>query len=133
MEIRTMFGLHEDVESLALSCFLKGLPSHVSQPIRQQAITGHVSMEAAADMARASMASEREDRCAAVAVGGARGGPGVRGAAENTRHRGERRPLKCYGCNEEGHVRAKCPQVECFKCRKKGHMAVACPGNKERE
>ena len=151
VEIRTMFKLHEDIESMMLGCFLKGLPSHVSQPIQQQATMGHVSMEAAVDLARASMASDRENQCAAVAVsgartasdqenqcaavavGGARNGPGVRRAAEKTRYREERGPLRCYGCDEEGHIARRCPRVECFKCHKKGHRAAACPENGQRE
>ncbi|XP_017467208.1 PREDICTED: uncharacterized protein LOC108359750 [Rhagoletis zephyria] len=50
------------------------------------------------------------------------------GAAEN---KGKR--VKCYNCNEFGHIAAKCPQPQkkprCSKCSKVGHDARKCSAN----
>ena len=39
-------------------------------------------------------------------------------------------PLRCYTCNEEGHVARNCPkkpQQRCYNCGKPGHMKRECP------
>ncbi|XP_055387360.1 uncharacterized protein LOC129615946 [Condylostylus longicornis] len=41
-------------------------------------------------------------------------------------------PMKCYNCNQESHVFAKCPQPRrqkgsCYRCGKFGHLATSCP------
>lgn len=41
--------------------------------------------------------------------------------------------LKCWQCQSDGHISAKCPQkyvdVECLNCREKGHAMRDCPHN----
>ena len=37
-------------------------------------------------------------------------------------------PLTCYGCGQQGHVRATCPNAPpCWTCNKPGHRAANCP------
>lgn len=47
-----------------------------------------------------------------------------------------RKDRRCYGCGEEGHISAKCPDKskgeKCFACNEFGHRATACP-NKEKK
>ena len=42
---------------------------------------------------------------------------------------GERPPVRCYRCGEEGHIRPNCskPSKVCFSCGKDGHIARFCP------
>lgn len=40
--------------------------------------------------------------------------------------------IKCYNCNETGHMSTKCPKPRrekgsCFRCGKKGHVVTDCP------
>lgn len=40
----------------------------------------------------------------------------------------EKATLKCYNCNENGHLRRNCTKPsKCFKCQKEGHFANNCP------
>ena len=54
----------------------------------------------------------------------------------------ERGPMKCFKCQEEGHMSRNCPSAEggdtkprgpmkCFKCQEEGHMSRNCPNNAE--
>ena len=39
--------------------------------------------------------------------------------------------VKCYNCQQLGHIRAKCPKntIKCFKCNRSGHLADECRSN----
>lgn len=46
----------------------------------------------------------------------------------------EKKPIKCYNCNELGHISSKCTQPQrkprCSKCNKVGHEAKSCKADK---
>jgi Zinc knuckle len=40
--------------------------------------------------------------------------------------------VRCYGCNQEGHIKPQCPLkvVKCYACNNPGHIARNCPSGK---
>ena len=53
---------------------------------------------------------------------------------ERGRGRGDRKPMKCFNCGEEGHGSRNCPNPKqerppraCFKCGEQGHKSFECP------
>lgn len=51
---------------------------------------------------------------------------------------GDRDPMTCFNCNEEGHKSSECPEpkkprggggggMACFNCNEEGHRASDCP------
>ena len=160
-DLRSLAGLVGGVSNRWLVCkFLRGLPESVAGPLRLEA-NGRIGLEEAQIQARTAirqieekarnglaLKQEEGSLCAAVASGGSRPGPNKGAVGGQSRvdkktlkcyqcnqvgHVRAKCPdtktLKCYQCNQVGHVRAKCPDTECFKCRKKGHVATYCPEN----
>ena len=55
--------------------------------------------------------------------------PSSRGAGRGYSYRGGS-SLRCYHCNEEGHIAKNCPKRPrqlCFNCGKPGHIKRECP------
>jgi len=35
--------------------------------------------------------------------------------------------MRCFNCNEIGHVAKKCPTLKCYLCQQLGHFQTDCP------
>lgn len=51
----------------------------------------------------------------------------------NSRQMQKRPPLRCYNCNETGHIAANCNvRIRCWNCKKWGHMERNCKAGKDK-
>ena len=125
-ELKRLALLFGGIPETGLICaFVAGLPDSVRQTLRAGTRIESLTLTEVLGRARALLA----DDCGTAAVAAqARRTP--RAVTSDQRQRGNRGPLKCYRCGEEGHIARVCRLVVCFRCQQTGHTMAQCPENR---
>ena len=138
-ELRRMLGLvpgmqhlsSKDKDGLILEQLFRGLSGSLARELRLVCMdteTGEVHLDKVLERARLlpelQTADESDIVVRAPKLVGAvplRGGP--------TEARGRARPMRCFKCGKEGHLRKDCKvkDIVCFGCGKPGHIKTSCP------
>ena len=129
-KLARLAGVESD--DLLRCAFVVGLPSDVSSNLRASVNIKSTSLCVLVEQARVLM-SERigEFSCvAAQQINGSQRKKWQHNEIASSSHRREvSRDMKCFKCNENGHISRNCPKnkdITCFSCGKKGHYARHC-------